>query len=101
MTFNISELKKTNSNDILDWSIRSIVEEDKRRIEKLKKTFKSNVTLAELRRHFYSVVAMPLQSLCATGKIFGGQWLDQCGALDGHKFVCLDNIFSDVKGPIQ
>jgi hypothetical protein len=30
------------------------------------------------------------------GKFFGGYWLSHCGALDGHKFVCLDKFFKDV-----
>ena len=40
---------------------------------------------------------MPLQSVCNVGKFFGGQWLDGCGGMDGHKFVCLDKLYADVQ----
>lgn len=30
------------------------------------------------------------------GKYFGGEWVWSLGCLDGHKFVCLDNLYQDV-----
>jgi hypothetical protein len=39
---------------------------------------------------------MPLQSFCTVGKLFGGQWMGGCGAVDGNKFVCLDKLYGDV-----
>jgi hypothetical protein len=39
---------------------------------------------------------MPLQSFCTVGKLFGGQWMSWCGAVDGNKFVCLDKLYGDV-----
>lgn len=53
-------------------------------------------TLAEARDHFYNIMNMPLQSVCSVGKFFGGNWLSQCGAFDGNKYVCLDKVYSDV-----
>ena len=40
---------------------------------------------------------MPLQSVCTVGKFFGGQWRSGCGALDGNKYVCLDDFYNDVQ----
>lgn len=34
--------------------------------------------------------------LFLVGKYFGGVWLGGYGCLDGHKFVCLDNLYEDV-----
>ena len=39
---------------------------------------------------------MPLQSVCTVGKFFGGGWMGGCGALDGNKYVCLDQFYEDV-----
>lgn len=30
------------------------------------------------------------------GKYFGGVWIGGYGCLDGHKFVCLDDLYEDV-----
>ena len=56
-----------------------------------------NISVEVLRDQFYRFVSMPLQSVCTAGKYFGGQWLPDCGALDGHKYVCLDKFYEDVK----
>ena len=54
-------------------------------------------TEQDLKDQFYSVVNMPLQSVCTSGKFFGGEWLGHCGALDGHKYICLDKFYDDVQ----
>ena len=40
---------------------------------------------------------MPLQSVCIVGKFFGGKWINGCGSMYGHKFVCLDKLYNDAK----
>ncbi len=88
---------KTDFNDLQKWSqsIPTLVSEDINRTKKLFKPTK-NLSLPQLRDQFYSFANMPLQSVCTVGKFFGGQWLGQCGAFDGHKFVCLDKFHGDV-----
>ena len=43
---------------------------------------------------FYQIVAQPLQTACVFGKRMGGEWLSNCGAFDGEKFVCLDKMYT-------
>jgi len=38
-------------------------------------------------RYFFSFIV---------GKYFGGKWIGGMGCLDGHKYVCLDDLFMDV-----
>jgi hypothetical protein len=87
-----------NDKALNEWakSIPAIKLEDAIRVNSLlnepnKKSF------AGIREQFYRIINMPLQSVCTVGKFFGGQWLDKCGALDGHKFVCLDKFYADVQ----
>ena len=88
---------KTDFNDLHKWSksISALVSEDLKRTRKLFEQ-QENSSILQLRDQFYSFVNMPLQSVCTVGKFFGGQWLGQCGAFDGHKFVCLDKFYEDV-----
>ncbi len=84
-------------NALHAWSkaIPALVAEDKMRTEQL--FDKRANTEQDLKDQFYSVVNMPLQSVCTSGKFFGGQWLGYCGALDGHKYICLDKFYDDVQ----
>jgi len=84
-------------NGLHTWSkaIPALAAEDKSRAARL---FNQDPkTLEELRQQFYSFVNMPLQSICTSGKFFGGEWLSHCGALDGHKYICLDKFYDDVQ----
>ena len=76
-------------------SIPALVSEDKRRTENLLESNEKNVE--KLQKKFYSFMSMPLQSVCSVGKFFGGQWIDSCGALDGHKYVCLDKLYANIQ----
>ncbi len=69
--------------------------EDTSRTNRLLK--QNPTTLAEARDRFYSIMNMPLQSVCTVGKFFGGNWLSHCGAFDGNKYVCLDDFYGNVK----
>ena len=50
-----------------------------------------------IRDTFYQLMNFPLRSVCLVGKFFGGQWISGYGCIDGHKYVCLDNFYPDVK----
>ena len=87
---------KIDFNDLQEWSksIPVLVSED---IKRTRKLFEHHPhSIPKLRDQFYSFVNMPVQSVCTVGKFFGGRWLGQCGAFDGHKFVCLDQFYEDV-----
>ncbi len=73
----------------MEWakSIPAIQKEDQRRINNLINNGQNNTKAStDVRKQFYSLIGMPLQSVCTVGKFFGGQWLDWCGAMDGHKY---------------
>eukprot|EP00096_Caligus_rogercresseyi_P005471 TRINITY_DN2098_c0_g1_i2.p1 TRINITY_DN2098_c0_g1~~TRINITY_DN2098_c0_g1_i2.p1 ORF type:complete len:234 (-),score=39.41 TRINITY_DN2098_c0_g1_i2:43-744(-) len=42
-------------------------------------------------------MASPLQTYCDRSRYFGGEWLINCGSLDGSKFVCLDAFLPAVE----
>jgi hypothetical protein len=42
------------------------------------------------------IVQYNQRSCSLVGKYFGGQWQKSHGCLDGHKFVCLDDLYVDV-----
>ena len=87
-------MKGIDFNALGAWSksIPALRLEDQKRTN----TLFRNSTSDEIRSQFYGIFSMPLQSVCTVGKFFGGQWLGQCGAFDGHKFVCLDKFYEDV-----
>jgi hypothetical protein len=87
-----------NDKALNEWakSIPAIKLEDARRVNSLLNE-RNKKSFAGIREQFYRIINMPLQSVCTVGKFFGGQWLDKCGALDGHKFVCLDKFYADVQ----
>ena len=84
--------------DLRQWtrSIPSLEQEDRKRLDILLAK-KENPSLDEVRDQLYSVGSMPLQTFCTVGKYFGGEWLGQCGALDGNKYVCLDKLYQDIQ----
>ncbi len=47
--------------------------------------------------NIYKILNIPLQGLCTAGKFFGGNWYGEHGCMDGHKYVCLDKLYVDVK----
>lgn len=51
----------------------------------------------EIKDRFYRVLSQPLQSYCSVSKKIGGQWLSNCGFLDGDKFVCMDKMKESVQ----
>jgi hypothetical protein len=52
---------------------------------------------ADVRDTFYHVLSQPMQTACAVPKRLGGQWMSQCGALDGEKLVCMDSLMRDIR----
>ena len=53
--------------------------------------------LDTVRDVFYKMMNFPLNDVCTVGKFFGGVWGSAYGCIDGHKFVCLDDFYEDVK----
>jgi hypothetical protein len=46
---------------------------------------------------FQHIIAMPLQSMCNVGKWFSlTKWFWRCGATDGERYVCMDNLYTDI-----
>lgn len=62
-------------------------------IKPLTEEEKSNVD--KLRDRFYKMVTMAMQTTCTNGRMVAGSWLGHCGAMDGQKFVCFDDILKD------
>jgi hypothetical protein len=99
--FSLGGTSNNNEEDyyaFIEWSknIPAIKSEDQRRLNTIIHK-PNNQTLDGIREQFFSYINMPLQSVCNVGKFFGGQWLDGCGGMDGHKFVCLDKLYADVQ----
>ena len=88
-------MKRIDFNALGAWSksIPALRLEDQKRTN----TLFRNSTSEEIRSQFYSIFSMPLQSVCTVGKFFGGHWMGGCGALDGNKYVCLDQLYGDVQ----
>ena len=40
---------------------------------------------------FLEIVSMPVQGVCKSLKRVGGRWWPQSKAVDGDKFICLDD----------
>ena len=85
-------------NEIDKWleTVPALIAQDAKRTERLL-TVPANPSLGEIRGQFYSIANMPLQNVCTVGKYFGGFWLDSHGCLDGHKYVCMDQLYGDIK----
>ena len=90
--------KKVEVTSLVKWSksIQAITLEDERRTNKLLQE-PNKQTSQDIRQQFYSLINMPLQSVCSVGKFFGGNWQTYCGAMDGHKYVCLDKLYADIQ----
>ncbi len=75
-------------------SLPALLAQDVERLALILDPFK-DPTDVSLRDRFYHVTAMPLQTACGVGKRLGGQWISQCGFLDGDKYVCLDDFHEE------
>ena len=89
------QMKGVDFNALGAWSksIPALKLEDQKRTD----TLFRNSTSEGIRSQFYGIFSMPLQSVCTVGKFFGGNWMGGCGALDGNKYVCLDQLYEDVQ----
>ena len=92
-----NQIKGVDFNALGAWSnsISALKIEDKKRTDTLFRNL--STTSGEIRSQFYGILNMPLQSVCTVGKFFGGSWMGNCGALDGNKYVCLDQLYEDVQ----
>ncbi len=77
-------------------TVPALVTQDATRTDNLYKV-QVNASLKDIREQFYSIANMPLQNVCTVGKFFGGFWIDHLGCLDGHKYVCMDQLYVDIK----
>jgi hypothetical protein len=47
--------------------------------------------------HFQRIMALPLQTACHVGKYVSlKRWLHRCGAMDGQRYLCMDNFYRDI-----
>ena len=47
----------------------------------------------EKKDHYYKTVSSTDQSSCNIVKQIAGKWGDQCGFLDGEKYICIDRLY--------
>ena len=47
----------------------------------------------EKKDHYYKTVSLTDQSSCNIVKQIAGKWGDQCGFLDGEKYICIDRLY--------
>ena len=47
----------------------------------------------EKKDHYYKTVSLTDQSSCNIVKQIAGRWGDQCGFLDGEKYICIDRLY--------
>ena len=99
MTFVLLDVReRPDFNEIDKWleTVPALTSQDTERTENLL-TVLTDPSLADVRRQFYNIANMPLQNVCTVGKFFGGIWMDHLGCLDGHKYLCLDQLYGDIK----
>jgi len=111
---------KTLWNILLDFSwannIEKLKDVDSKRNQLLWDEVENAGDINSIREFVYRFVNHPLQGICKgkpvlyfmkalindhfhhfqVGKYFGGIWISGYGCLDGHKYVCLDNLYEDV-----
>ena len=64
---------------------------DKASIDKLVNLNVAALTGDEAQDIFHEVVSTPVQGVCKTLKRVGGKWLPNLKAMDGDKFICMDD----------
>ena len=47
----------------------------------------------EKKDSYYKKVSLTDQSTCHTVKQIAGKWGNQCGFLDGEKYICIDRLY--------
>ena len=47
----------------------------------------------EKKDNYYKRVSLTDQSICHTVKQIAGKWSNQCGFLDGEKYICIDRLY--------
>ena len=47
----------------------------------------------ETKDHYYKTVTLIDQSTCRIVKQIAGKWGNQCGFLDGEKYICMDRLY--------
>ena len=47
----------------------------------------------ETKDHYYKSVTLTDQSTCHTVKQIAGKWSNECGFLDGEKYICVDRLY--------
>jgi len=69
--------------------------EDKSKVDDIVKKDVEKMSEKEAMSFFYRVIALPQQGICRSLKRVGGKWPHPYIAVDGDKFVCMDNFQSN------
>ena len=51
----------------------------------------------DLMEVYYELISRPKQDKCRILKKFAGQWLKNCGFLDGEKLICMDHLYESIQ----
>ena len=88
---------RPNMDILLNNSYDYICKSDKEKTELIKNTDFKSQSAEDLRELFTKFVMNPHSGRCPRIQRFGGEYVPGCKYWDGHKFVCMNELYKDLE----